>query len=419
MRIGQLARRTGLTIDSIRHYMDIGLLIPLKKGSQYLFEEKSVEELLLIQQLKLCGFSLSEISRIFAVRRISHLVDQQDIQELVQLYDEKLMELAFRKQQLEESRQTLQAERNRLLQNTQRSYEETGVPVSMLDLLACPVCGESLQLSSVAMNHRYLFAGNMDCSCGYHAEIRDGILIGPSENQSPYDRPDLNRELYTDIPAQLITLFQKAYNGMLENLSDTVRPGSVVLETHLNAYCFVHSQIRHLNPAARYILTDKFPEMLTLYKAKIDRLNLGLDILYIADDCHQMPLKAGCVNVFIDFFGSNEHNFYHHSPLLSLLKPLFSPGAALSGTYFSFNPMSRSIQQLIAEYPEATDLNFSRFHYEEAVRQSGFTIRIQDPVGVVTESGDNLAFSFHCSGEKMALTRYWAVQEQSSSESEA
>jgi len=117
-----------------------------------------------------------------------------------------------------------------------------------------------------------------------------------------------------------------------------------------------------------------------------------------------LPLKSGCVDVFIDFFGSNEHNIYHPDPLIDQWKALFSAEAVVSGTYFSFDAFSKSICRLIEEYPEASNKNFSLPGYLDALQTAGFTIMRNDSIGTVLESGDNLAFSFHIQGEKMTLT---------------
>ena len=39
MRIGEFSRKHNITHDAIRHYIDMGLLIPKKDGYHYRFDE--------------------------------------------------------------------------------------------------------------------------------------------------------------------------------------------------------------------------------------------------------------------------------------------------------------------------------------------------------------------------------------------
>ena len=65
IKIGELARRTGLTIRTLRHYDDLGLLKPSgRTGAAYrLYSPVDLTRLLHIQSLKTLGLSLPEIGR--------------------------------------------------------------------------------------------------------------------------------------------------------------------------------------------------------------------------------------------------------------------------------------------------------------------------------------------------------------------
>ena len=67
-RIGEVADRTGLTRRTLRHYDDLGLLVPATRssGDYRLYDESDLLRLLQIQNLKSLGLSLPEIAAALA-----------------------------------------------------------------------------------------------------------------------------------------------------------------------------------------------------------------------------------------------------------------------------------------------------------------------------------------------------------------
>jgi DNA-binding transcriptional MerR regulator len=67
-RIGEVAERTGLTRRTLRHYDDLGLLVPSERswGDYRLYTEADLLRLLQIQNLKALGLSLAEVAAALA-----------------------------------------------------------------------------------------------------------------------------------------------------------------------------------------------------------------------------------------------------------------------------------------------------------------------------------------------------------------
>lgn len=120
MKIGELARLNNVTIDTIRHYISIGLLIPHKNGSQYDFSLREAENLQYIQKLKSMRFHLKEIEDIMNLRRTSNWVEPETMKQYIHMLQEKSGELAAEQVAIKGAEE--------LVAKEIREFEETGKP---------------------------------------------------------------------------------------------------------------------------------------------------------------------------------------------------------------------------------------------------------------------------------------------------
>ena len=409
MKIGQVAKKYEISKDNLYYYINYGLLVPPRNGTQYDFDEQALHDLELILQLKETDFSLSEIHRILSLYRVSGAENPQDRAELKEFCTRKRSECVEKIQHYERIIEKLDQQILDLSAPEGDVHMHTGVPLSFFDLLCCPVCGRKFSIADVSMDMDFVYDGKLSCECGYHAVIDDGILITPNGYRGEADKPDTQRELYKDLPPALISLFQRSYNSMKAELAKMDLSNKVIMETYINAWFFLHNHQRLFPTGSRYIIVDKFPETLRMYKELIERENYGLPILYLADSSTSYPLKKQSVDLHLDFFASNEHNFYRDTFLLEELKPYFRSGGQSLGTYFSFPAGRRSMKRLLAEYPECSKNNFSLPWFEDQLKESGFRLLMENFCGSTTDSGENLGFSFHEPGEEMRLTTYLAA----------
>ncbi len=75
MQIGQVAQRTELSIRTVRHYDDVGLVTPSARsaGGFRLYTEADVERLLVIRRMKPLDFTLAEMKQL--LESLDTLVD--------------------------------------------------------------------------------------------------------------------------------------------------------------------------------------------------------------------------------------------------------------------------------------------------------------------------------------------------------
>lgn len=118
MLIGELAKKTGLTKDTIRFYEKRGLIESQERQAgmrTYMdFSPEMLDRVAIIAQGKSLGFTLSEMK---------HLMDtwgntEMPIAEKLKIIDSKLHEITDKMQQLEQIKNYLTNKRNRVIQES-------------------------------------------------------------------------------------------------------------------------------------------------------------------------------------------------------------------------------------------------------------------------------------------------------------
>ena len=107
MKIGELAKRTGCSVETIRFYEKGRILsLPLRsaENNYRIYNQKHVEQLLFVRRCRSLGISLDEIKRLLQLRN-SPEEDCTEVSDLLDTHihqlNEHLSELEHLKQQLE------------------------------------------------------------------------------------------------------------------------------------------------------------------------------------------------------------------------------------------------------------------------------------------------------------------------------
>ena len=94
MKIGELAKACGVSKDTIRYYVEKGLLIPFKKGAQMDFTDREYEDMQFIQKMKQMQFSIREMQAILTLRRMSNFIEPDTIQAYEDILNQKKTDLS-------------------------------------------------------------------------------------------------------------------------------------------------------------------------------------------------------------------------------------------------------------------------------------------------------------------------------------
>lgn len=406
MKIGQVVKRYNVPVNSLYFYINNGLLVPPRRNSQYIFDDRTLEDLEWILELKQMDFPLKTIHRLLSLRRISNFCSEEDQNERKEIFLAHDKELSKKETALSIAREKVRYAICRFGDYT-KPGAQSGVPVDMLGLLCCPHCGGELMMDGVTMNQRYVFHANLSCGCGYSATISDGIFLTNNVNTSLYDKPDTTRELYRDLPSRTLSLFERSYHWLEEYLQKYTTPGKVWLEAYPTAWFFFHNHIELLSEKDFLIVIDKFPETLLAYKAVIEQQNPQCKILYIADASISPPIQKESIDCCMDFFAVNEYNFYHEGLFLSKMLPYFNRNVELFGVYFFFQDGKKSVAKYLDSYPEGSLSNFNIHWFMEEINKDFCVLETLD-CGSSLDSGQNLGLGFHIPGEKLHLQPYHA-----------
>lgn len=414
MKISSLAKKYDITKDALYFYISKGLLVPRMNGKQYIVDETFERDLQMILKYRDWGFSLNEIHSILSALRKNTFDDDHIVSTFIsEMLLKKADEIRDEISELREKLVNILSENDELIASEvfdQSEAKQFGVPLSMVGMLRCPLCGGSFDFVNSELSQTQIMNADVSCSCGYSAVIKDGVFMTPNKNQSRYDHADVSREIYNDIPDVLISLYQKAYYWMEHRLEGILKPGDVLMETHLNDYFYLQNELKLLEEKkCRMVLVDKFPEILEMYKAVLERQPLkDVEVLFIASDGTNLPIDNSSVDIISDFFASNEHQFFSGSFLLKQLYRYLKQGGHAVSTYFSIPEGRESVKNMKQLYPESSTENFSLSIFKQRVEEAGYRVCDSEFVGETNETGDNYwCFGFVDKDEKIRLDSFF------------
>ncbi|UQN09512.1 MerR family transcriptional regulator [Deinococcus sp. QL22] len=111
MRIGLLAKATGVSVRAIRHYDGLGLLISAREDNRYrLFQAEDVERVRMIQLFLQAGFKLDEIRERVPCFRYGSTSLDAPAEEVRALYTLKIADVSAQIAVLQRLRDKLIAE---------------------------------------------------------------------------------------------------------------------------------------------------------------------------------------------------------------------------------------------------------------------------------------------------------------------
>ena len=255
MKIGEFSRVNKISIETVRHYIDLGLVIPYKNKSQYEFNEKCQKELEYVLNLKSLGFTLNEIKSIFIYETLGKLND---------------------------------AETNNVLQ----------------DIF-------TLKQKEIRAKITELLEGKLKCSCGMEYGVESGILIIDKYSIRKGNREYRNiiEDYIKETDENYILNVIKALDWIYNELLKVKINNKVILEIGSGLGFLLRNIYDDLDDNSIYIAVDNNIEKHIYLKALIERSKSKKNIMFICTDFKYIPIRNDSIDLFLDYSGSSNYWF--------------------------------------------------------------------------------------------------------------
>jgi DNA-binding transcriptional MerR regulator/ubiquinone/menaquinone biosynthesis C-methylase UbiE len=371
MRIGKFAAENQLSVDTIRHYIDLGLIVPEKKGGQYVFDMRCQDDLSFVLELKGMGFSLQEIKTVLLYRNIGHLEDYEENAYYQSIFIEKHQKLENEIAVLTEMKTKLGEKLEELAAKPSLESIASGLDIKVLDLLKCLKCGGGLSLEDARIQWNQIIEGSLTCGCGERYTIDSGILIVGKPHESISDH------LFAENVGKYI---QATDSGYLDNLHKGLQQGSrkiaeldlhqkVLLELGTGAGYLLRSIFQQLPEDCLYIAVDYNLKKHQFLKSLLERTGMKRNVLFICADFMQIPLRENIVDLLLDIAGTSNYSFEHEEFLLGEVNSLLKPSGHLLASFIVFNKFSPKSKITLK-----LRNNFTESKIRENILKLGYTV---------------------------------------------
>jgi DNA-binding transcriptional MerR regulator/SAM-dependent methyltransferase len=344
MRIGQFGKVNGISLDTIRHYMDLGLIVPEKQGGHYYFDENCQNDLELILELKGMGFQLNEIKMIFHYKNLGKFTDYERDVFYQSLFMGKHEKIEQEMKSLIEIQDRLQQKLDQLSTPSSESCNTIGVDLSLFNIFRCNKCAESLTLQDGIIRNNQIVEGILTCHCDQVYQIESGILkVGGAM------RPDSQISLLNNIPEYIqetdpfyLENMNKGLHWLKRKLGQVDLHRKVILELGSGVGFFLRNIYQELPEDCLYIAVDHSLERHRFLKSLLERSGSKKNLLFICSDFLDIPLSNQTVDIVIDHSGTSNYSFEHEAFLLREVESLFKLDGYLLGSYLAFKNFSHN-----------------------------------------------------------------------------
>lgn len=341
MKIGKFAVDNNLTLDTVRHYMDLGLLIPEKKDGYYYFDEKCSEDAHEIISLKEHGFKLSEILDILYIKRLTNPILYEKNKYYMNIYQNKHEQVIKEINILKDIECRLKDKIQVLSDKEFHLKHNVGVDISAIKLLACPSCKSDLALLKGDIKENQIISGVLKCKCGRVFQIEDGILISDNSvhMKNPFEdnSDDFFQSYFKETNTEYIQTLMKDFKWLFNRIENEILENEVLLDLGVGYGIVLRKIYNILLSNNIYIAVDHNLSILRSLKNMLERIDCKKKVFLICSDFLDIPIKNNSIDIVIDVGGTSVYNTKNNKFLLQHIDRLANKKTTLLGLYVISN----------------------------------------------------------------------------------
>nr|WP_279324904.1 MerR family transcriptional regulator [Clostridium sp. 'deep sea'] len=340
--MGKFAEENNLTIDSIRYYMELDLLLPDKKGSQYYFDEQCSEDVKDIIELKKYGFKLIEIRDILYIKRLAYPITYKKNNYYKENYINKHKEVSKQIAELRNVKNRLSNKIDEISAAKLPHRENMGIDVNALSLLGCPICNRNLVLKECDINGTKILSGILKCKCGKSYLIEDGIIV--SNKSEHMENPFGNdiEKFFLDYSKKsnlgFINILTKNLRWLSKRFSKEINEDTIILELGVGYGVFLRNVYENLLDNNIYIAVDHNISVLKSLREMLKTIDPNKIVILICSDVLDIPLKQDTVDFIIDIGGHATNNSF----LLKYIDKYAKVNSVIFGSYIISNNLLKN-----------------------------------------------------------------------------
>jgi len=381
MKIGTFAKHNGVSIDTVRHYINLELIIPQKVNRQYSFDGQCQRDFDEILHLKSLGFSLLEIKNIFVIRHLGKMTSYQQEEYYKDIFRNRQEAIGAEMEKLSREKSRLEEELRRLDTESETKRFSMGIDLSWLQYLRCDACGGPLVLSQSTVDDNMVMSGTLKCGCGAVYTVEDGILfVGAGKGGEGMPPDILSYIRHTD--SEYLSRIYKTLEWSAQAIDLKALSGKVILELGSGSGFFLRWIYDDLPDDAVYVAVDYDPERLRFLKDVLEKSERRKSVLFLCCDFSRIPLLPRSVDVVCDFSGTSNYCFDHSDFLLQSIERYFKADAALLGSYILFKNFGPD-----SMVPADCRPNFRLDTVKKQIERLGFIKRADFLSDVITKGG--------------------------------